>query len=617
MTAEGAAVPAEPPPPAQAAEAAGRPASSLRRLPELVRLSLGIAAAADRRTLAWLISLQSVAAALAFGQVLVVRSVVAAVAGSAAGAATAVDVATVLPPVAALVTTTVLISVADAATAERQRYLAELIAHQARQRLLGIAVRADFATLEAPAYQDRLTRALTDAATRPFQVTAGVVGLLANGLVATTVWLALVRVQPVLAVAALLSLVPLAVAARADSRDLYDTYRRLTPLDRRIDDATRLVVDATKAKELRTLGASAFLRRRYDDLAARRVSEIERLTRHRQRRALLANACVGLSLVVTAGVAALLVARRDLELAGAAAALVALQLLTSRLRLLHAGGVLLLEGALFLDDYRALGVEGPDEPPPPAEEAPRSLALRNVSFRYPGSDRLVLRDVSVEVATGEIVAIVGSNGSGKTTLAKLLVGLYEPTAGEVRIDGHPAGSTSRLRAVTAALFQDFVRYPMTAAENVALDDVDVAGLDGVRRAAAATDADELLSKLPQGYDTVLDRTYEGGSDLSTGQWQRVALARAVHRGASFVVLDEPTSSLDAIGERVVYDLATRALASSGVVLISHRLATIRSADRIYVLEGGAIVQAGTHDDLIRAPGLYAALFGAQGDPAVT
>jgi len=227
---------------------------------------------------------------------------------------------------------------------------------------------------------------------------------------------------------------------------------------------------------------------------------------------------------------------------------------------------------------------------------------------------LAIRDVSLSIRTGEIVALVGENGSGKTTLAKLLAGLYGPAAGTITWDGVDINGVdaAQLRTGIAVIFQDFVRFHLRARDNVGLGRVDaIDDLDGIREAAYQADADGFLSALPNGYETILGPEFEGGSDLSVGQWQRVALGRAFFRRAPFVILDEPTAALDPRAEHDLFERIRALLADRTVLLISHRFSSVRNADRIYVLQSGRVTETGTHEELMGLKGHYAELFQLQ------
>ena len=248
---------------------------------------------------------------------------------------------------------------------------------------------------------------------------------------------------------------------------------------------------------------------------------------------------------------------------------------------------------------------------------PPVIRFDGVGFRYPGTDRPVLSGFDLTVRAGEVLAVVGANGAGKTTLIKLLAGLYQPDAGRVTAGGVDIASLdpAAWRSTLAVVFQDFVHYELSARENIGLGAVarlgdDTAIADAVARAGAST----LLRELPAGLETILSRAYPGGTDLSGGQWQRIALARAlfaVRAGSAVLVLDEPTAHLDARAELAVFDAIGAAVADVTVILISHRFATVRKADRIVVLDDGRVLESGSHDELMRVNGRYADMFTRQ------
>jgi ATP-binding cassette, subfamily B, bacterial len=222
--------------------------------------------------------------------------------------------------------------------------------------------------------------------------------------------------------------------------------------------------------------------------------------------------------------------------------------------------------------------------------------------------------VSLTIRAGETVALVGENGSGKTTLAKLIGQLYAPTAGEILWDGRDAATfdAAALRTHIGVIFQDFVHYQLSARENVAFGRAEkIDDLAAVRFAAEQAGADRFLQALPAGYETGLGKQYQGGLDLSGGQWQRVALARAFFRDAPLLILDEPTASMDARSEHQLFEQVRRLEAGRTLVLISHRFSTVRGVDRIYVMDKGSIVEEGSHDELVRIGGRYAELFELQ------
>jgi ATP-binding cassette subfamily B protein len=258
------------------------------------------------------------------------------------------------------------------------------------------------------------------------------------------------------------------------------------------------------------------------------------------------------------------------------------------------------------------------ESKPNALPAPRPIRngfeFRNVSFRYPGSSRLVLNGLNFQLRPGERVALIGENGEGKTTIVKLLTRLYDPTEGQVLLDGVDLReySLEDLYREIGVIFQDFMRYEMTARENIAVGRIEqIDNLALLQQSAQKSMADEVVAKLPSGYAQMLGRRFEGGVDLSGGEWQKVALARAYLRDAQVLILDEPTSALDARSEYEVFQRFAELTTGKMALFISHRFSTVRMADRIVVLEHGKIAEEGDHDALTQLGGRYAEMFELQ------
>jgi ATP-binding cassette subfamily B protein len=270
----------------------------------------------------------------------------------------------------------------------------------------------------------------------------------------------------------------------------------------------------------------------------------------------------------------------------------------------------------WLEDYAAAHESGADAPAP--ERVSRGVRFEGVSFAYPGTDRLVLEDVSLELVPGSVVAIVGENGAGKTTLVKLLCGMYRPTRGRILVDGldlariRPADWRERL----SGAFQDFFRFELVARRSVGLGDVPRLDDDpAVRAAVTRAGADDVVSRLPAGLDTQLGPTWKAGVELSFGQWQKVALARGFMRDHPLVlVLDEPTAALDAETEHALFERYAAAASGDRItILVSHRFSTVRMADFIVVLDGARVVESGTHEALVARGGTYAELYAIQAE----
>jgi len=275
-------------------------------------------------------------------------------------------------------------------------------------------------------------------------------------------------------------------------------------------------------------------------------------------------------------------------------------------------------------DTLTLLVQAPEEgatrlSPPAAAQTGSVISFEDVWFSYPGTDRAVLRGLDLRIGSGERLAIVGDNGAGKTTLLKLLAGFYRPSRGTIRIDGIDAEQLDPLQRLKslAIILQDFTRFELSAYENVApAADYKPGELEEVLAAAEVADAVEIVERLPRGWETILAKSYEGGAELSGGQWQRIALARAFFaatRGAKILVLDEPTANLDVEAEITTFDRLLDSSAGLTVLLVSHRFSTVRRADRIVVLTEGRVREEGSHDELMAANGHYAVLYRLQAD----
>ncbi|KND41432.1 MULTISPECIES: ABC transporter ATP-binding protein [Streptomyces] len=383
-----------------------------------------------------------------------------------------------------------------------------------------------------------------------------------------------------------------------------------------------LLIEPEAAPEIRVHGVGPFLLRHFRSMSETAEAEQARLARLAARTGLYAALWTGLATVATYATLGGLLLAGAMALSVAGTAVIAIRTGSASLDTLVLEVNSLHEEALFVGDMQRLYVEAAKRAIPEGGDAlpedPREIRLENVTFTYPGkAARPALSDVTLTVPLGKIVALVGENGSGKTTLVKLLAGLYAPDQGKIMWDGVDAAGADRRRLAEriAMVAQDFKRWPFTARVNLAIGRPS-APLTEERLAAAVAEAgaQDVLEDLPRGLDTLLGRGFSGGHELSGGQWQRLGIARAAYRRGRILIVDEPTAALDARAELEVFE-KIRALAGTGqtVVLITHRLASVRHADLVHVLDQGRLVESGTPEELLATGGVYAELYSLQAE----
>jgi len=494
-----------------------------------------------------------------------------------------------------------------------------LVADYVDREIHDRAISVDLGFYESPAYFDSLQRARQAGTQRPAQMVSTIL-LLAKAIVFLVAVLAMLagiewRLLPILFVAVLSAL----VVRLYFTRQLYDWQRRRVQLERRAGYLDWLLTSDIHAKELRLHALGDFFREAYSKLRGEIRGEQLRIERSK------AVAEVGVALVgasVFVGAIAWLVMR---TLAGTFTLgdLVLFVLLFRRAEQSGRETVnalsRLYEDQLYLSQlFSFLEVEpeltSPAQPATLPETLQDGLRLEGVDFAYPEAGSPALEGIDLHLPTGKLVALVGENGSGKTTLIKLMTRLYDPDRGRLTLDGTDIRDFDPIayRRLFSVIFQDFAKYAASANENIWYGDaahpLDVAR---TRDAGLRSGADSFLADLPRGYDTPLSRIFDDGRELSIGQWQRVALARAFLPDTRFIIMDEPTSAVDPAAEMELFDTLRDRIDGRGALIISHRLSTIRHVDYTYVLNQGRIAEHGTHEDLVRAGGRYADLFGRQ------
>jgi ATP-binding cassette subfamily B protein len=475
---------------------------------------------------------------------------------------------------------------------------------------------------ETPTFYDRLQRVESQAVGRPLIVVQSLVSMLGGVTGAAAATIALVAIEPLLLPLVLLGAVPSLLAARRASRLEYRFAVTQTPRVRLRDYYSSLLTGRQEAGEVRAYETASFLSGRYEQVNEQFLRDYRAYLSRRARLLASGGVAGAVALAAAGSLVAWFVAAGIMDVAAAAGAIVGARLLGQQVSGLVSGAQAITESGPFLLDLEEYLSAVPARPETTSIESVDLrdgfdvLEVDDLWYRYPGSDRTVLKGVCFTLRRGEIVALVGENGSGKTTLAKVIAGLLPATRGSVRFDGVSIeeDSVEAIRRSTAFVFQDFLRFQLSARDNVILGDVSrTPSDDAVATAARHAGAWEALARLPQGLDTVLSKAFGDGVDLSTGTWQRVALARAFYRDAPFLLLDEPSAALDARAEHALFAALRTLAAGRTVFFVSHRFATVRDADRILVLHDGQLVEMGGHDDLVAAGGRYADLFRLQAE----
>lgn len=500
-----------------------------------------------------------------------------------------------------------------------QQLLQEQVSNRIQLLVMRHANELDLVFFERPQFYDLLQTVQREAAFRPVQMVQTAFMLIRQILTFVSLLALLVNLEWFIAAAALIAPIPAFVSSARYGWQGYQMMRWQSPLRRMMSYLTNLLTTDIYNKEVKLFTLGDFFINRFSGLFQRYYSEMRGLVIRRY----VAGALWSMLTVLTSGLTFLYVAFRAL---GGAISVGGLTLYVQA-----ADGVsqafstvlgalqsmyehqLYLQTLFELLDFKPL-VQAPAQPIPFRRPIQSGIEFRDVTYTYEGKDEPAIDHVSFKIDKGETVAIVGHNGAGKTTLVKLLARLYDPQEGQVLIDGHDVREYDPdvLRNEFGVLFQDFVSYQFSARENIGIGRLErLDDADAIAEAATKSGASRVIEGLPQGYETVLGKWFDGGVNLSGGEWQKVALGRAFMREAQILILDEPSAALDARAEFELFSRLQELAHGRTAIFISHRFSTVRRADRILVFEQGRLIESGTHEELVALGGRYAELFNLQ------
>ena len=585
--------------------------SALRNMPPVLRILWE----SGRAVVSWGIALRVVVAVLPFGVAKVAQYIITDIAGALRGASLPANFWKIVATEIAL---NVLLGLMTRAIDYSDSLLSNRYTQHVSVRVMEQASQLDLTTYENPLFYDRLERARVQATDRLAMIQQ--LGRLFQQIITTiTFSVALVLASPWLVLLMGLGVLPSFIGETHYAFLGYAKNFRQTPAKRQMDYLRQVAGSREGAKEVKLFGLNKFFTNRFQTLANQIYKEDVALSRSK----LIVGGLLGIIGTLGYYGAYVYVIWRTLhgafDIGYFTFLTAAIQQASSNLQQVFSTASGIADQALFLTDLIAFFDMKPTVQSNPnglrtPQTIQRGFEFRNVSYAYPGTERRVLKNFSLTLSPGERIALIGENGQGRTTVVKLITRLYDPTEGQILLDGVDLReySLEDLHSHIGVIFQDFMRFEMTARENIAVGRVDRPHQQAdIESAARKSLADTVVSKLAGGYDQMLGRRFEGGVELSGGEWQKIALARAYLRDAQLLILDEPTAALDARSELEVFERFAELTEGKMALLISHRFSTVRMADRIVVLSDGRLIEEGNHQQLMAHAGVYAGMFEMQ------
>jgi len=536
--------------------------------------------------------------------------------GASGGTVSGADVA---PTVVALGIGAAVLRVATTVAGHRQRLYATVVELHAERRILERLASLDVSHFDRPDWYDQVARATRDLAWRPYGAAWTLVSMTGSLVALAGMLVLLSTLSPLLALLGLLAVMPTAVLHRRFNQQLYRFFKESTADERQRKYLGELLTQGQTAREMKVFDVAGEVLERHRGLSEKRLGVMRELQSRADRKVVFGALLSGASLAAAYGLVASRGLAGDFTAGDLAIVIGAFSAVTTQMSGVFQSMFELDQNASFLADYFAFVRTEPESAGGERQaELPGSLEggvnFEGVTFTYPGQAEPVLRGVDLHVGPGQLLALVGQNAAGKTTLVKLLLRFYEPDDGSITVAGVDVRQLDprRLRARIGVMFQDFARYELTVRDNVGFGRPEREPTDeAVMAAVRGADAEAILLDLQQGLDSNVGPLFEGGHDLSGGEWQRLALARLLFRDADIWILDEPTSALDAEIEAALFGRLRTLLRDRIGIILSHRFSTVRAADVIAVVDEGRIAEFGTHDELIAAQGKYAQMFNRQ------
>lgn len=501
------------------------------------------------------------------------------------------------------------------------RISGDLVVNHVNVKIMKKAKDVDIASYDRPEFYEKLENASREAGNRPIQILRSTFSIMSTLISMISYIIILLAVSPIAPLIIILLSMPSAIISFSYRKKNFNYLRRNSKSRRELSYYSGLSTNKDMAKELRIFGLYDHFRERYQKIYKNYFKGLKSLF---VKEGML-NICIAIISAVVNCALFLYIARGvyngNMLVGDYSLYTGALNSISGGMSSFIATMATIYEGTLFIDNLIAFMNE--KQTVVPLISAPRKvehhvghrIELRNVSFRYPGTERYVIKNFSAVLEPGDTVVLVGLNGAGKTTLIKLITRLYDPTEGEILLDGHDIREYDlrELYSLYGIIFQDFGKYAVSVKENITLSRIDIEPDEaGIKEAAEKSASAQFIDKLPSKYDTPLMRIFEkDGLELSIGQWQKLSIARAFYSDSDILILDEPTASLDAIAEQEIYNQFDTLRKDKTTIFVSHRLSSATFADKILVIDGGVLTEQGSHAELMQKRGTYYELFSTQ------